>query len=187
MLPRPDCDISTNVCCSTLYDVAQWLLSNVYDVLNPCVESTCSAPLLAYVTHGAGDDGVVDSLMVSIGSTKPSPRSLDDKGRMIGFSLNRTTFRVMLRESGWPMARVQGGDILAPDPVIQNALARHSYAHGEKLYRHLDQMRLERRLMPSTMPLPSFANISGLVPLLPSGGTVGWYVDVELDMQWNNG
>lgn len=185
MLPFDDCGITDDVCCTALFDTADWLLQQVYPVVSACVAtSECIPPLLAYVTLGVGDDGVRDALTVAVGATAPSQVSLDGVGRQVGFSLYRTTYRVQLRESGWPMAQVLGGDIHAPDPVLQNTLARHAYAHGEQMYRKLEQMRLARTLTPTTLPRPSVALLGPLVPLQPQGGVVGFYADVQVDMQW---
>lgn len=186
MLPRGPCPIPDDVCCTTLFDAANYLLCALYEPMRICTHSNNCTPIITgYVTLGVGDDGVTDALTVAVGPTAPSPGSFDRAtGRQVGTSLYRTTYRVMLRESGWPMAHVEGNDVVAPDPVDQHALARHAYAHGEQLLRLLERMRYDRTMHPTDLSQPSIAALGPLVPLLPQGGTIGFYIDVQLDMLW---
>ena len=159
-----------------LYDIATHLLTNVFDALTECYPSECE-PLAAYVTLGNGDDGIKDSLTVSIASVVGSNNT-----RPGGLGLWRSTFNVILRESGWPTARVDGETIVLPSPSEQAAAARPVFAMGEAMHRRLAYMMTHRGLVPGAC---SSATLGLLTPLNPQGGVVGWSVPVVADLPWN--
>lgn len=180
MLPPADCLVSEEVCCTSLFDIANHILAGVYESMLACYQpSFCNGGgLVAYVTMGTGDDLVYDALSVSIVDVRPSTKSVNANG-MSPFQAKVITLEVRLLESGWPMAHEQNGEIYVPDPVIQNAIARHSYAHGERMYSKLTYMATHGELMPPNTVCSS-AVISSLLPIPPAGGTVGWKTTVIL-------
>lgn len=182
MLPNADCLTSDEVCCTTLYDIANNILVGLYEAMLECYQpSFCNAGgLIAYVTMGSGDDLVYDALSVSIGSVRPSDGSVN-RNAMSPFRSLLVTFDVRLIESGWPMAEVENGEIFAPDPVEQNAIARHAYAHGERMYRKLLYMATSGGLMPQGSACTN-AVVDSLFPMNPAGGTVGWRTSVTLTL-----
>lgn len=179
-IPTGDCDEGFDVCCSTLYDIANYLLSEVYDALAGCYPpAPCVDPLRAYVTVSGGDDGQVDVLSVSIGTVAPSASTLPGK-----FGLFRATFEVRLKESGWPTVYADGETIMLPDPVEQAAAARHLYSHGEAIHRRLAYLHFNKMLVPSNIRCTN-ATLGQMSPLTPQGGVVGWVVPVVVDLPWN--
>ena len=184
MLPNGDCVISEEVCCTTLYDVAQHILASLYEAMLDCFQPTACNPggLLAYVTMGEGDDLVLDALTVSIGEIRPSARTVQGT-QMSPFGNYQATINVRLLEAGWPTAYEEDGEIYVPDPVIQNAIARHSYAHGERMYRKLSYMASHGECVPPGTACVS-AVVNSLQPMNPSGGSVGWFTSVTLTLPW---
>lgn len=191
MLPSSasPCEISDDVCCNVLYDTADWLLTNIFDQLCSCYgDDACNSKPIAYVTFGIGDDGIRDALTVAIVSASPSPQTVAGRGGVtVPFGLYRCLFEIRLRESGWPMAHTEGQAVVAPDPVLQNKLARHAFSHGEMMYRKVNSLYQRRLLTPPTFPQCANAIIGELVPLVPLGGVVGFTVQVAIDMPWTWG
>lgn len=182
MLPAADCLTSDEVCCTTLYDIANNILAGLYEAMLECYQPTfCNAGgIIAYVTMGAGDDLVLDALSVSIGSVRISDGTANRNG-MSPFKSLLVEFEVRLIESGWPMVYEEGGEIFIPDPVEQNAIARHSYAHGERMYRKLLHMATSNGLVPQGSACTS-AVVNPLIPMKPAGGTVGWQTSVTMTL-----
>lgn len=186
-LPSQSCEIPSSVCCTTIYDISNFILNTVYDALLDCMPLGCNGEtmkLLHYVTMGQGDDGIADSLTVSFLGAVASSKSSDNTGHSLPVGVSRGSFDVRLRESGWPIVRTEGGIIDAPDPKMQHAIARHAYAHGEKMYRVLRGMVQSRRLTPTALPKPSFGSIGDLRALSPQGGVVGFAATVTADFPW---
>lgn len=184
MLPNDDCVISEQVCCTSLYDIAQHILSGLYEGLLDCFQQTPCNPggLLAYVTMGEGDDLVLDAVTVALTSIEPSYNTVA-RNDTSPFGLYRATFTVRLLESGWPMAFEENGEIFVPDPVIQNAVARHAFGHGERMYRRLTYMASHGECVPTGVAC-SKVEVTSLRPLNPSGGTVGWETTLVLALPW---
>lgn len=179
MIPNTACE-PLDACCVSLYEIANHLLAEAYDAVLTCypTEGDCE-PLAAYVTMGSGDDGIKDALTVTSGSIDASPNT-----RPGVFGLWRATFIVMLRESGWPTAHVDGDAIVLPAPTEQARAAQHVYSMGEALHRRLALLMMNRQLVPDTVSCSNGA-IGSMVPLNPQGGVVGWQIPVIVDLPWN--
>lgn len=184
MLPDPDCVISEEVCCTSLYDIAQHILASLYEAMLECYHPTPCDPgtLLAYVTMGEGDDLVLDALTVSIEEIRPSVNTVAGS-RTSPFGNYQATLKIRLLESGWPMAYEENGEIFVPDPAVQNSISRHSYAHGERMYRKLSYMASHGECVPAGTACVN-AVVNSLQPMAPSGGSVGWVTSVTLTLPW---
>ena len=180
---KVDCIPDEGVCCVELFGVANNVLVAVYDDLRDCYPPSTTDPLVAYVTMGSGDDGVLDSLTVAVTGARPS-----QVGSRVGPLMVRASYEVRLRESGWPMVRVDGTQVFLPDPVAQNEAARQSFAHGERLYRKLLRMR-SRQEFAGDLPALRGANveIGQLLPINPQFGSVGWVVPFTIDFARGGG
>lgn len=178
MIPSSPCEDS-DPCCDSLHNIALHLLSEVYEAVLACYPTGCCEPLAAYVTLGRGDDGLTDALTVSAGTVSPS---LGTQPGSLG--LWRATFTVMLRESGWPTARVEGDAIVLPSAAEQSVASRHVFSMGEAIHRRLAYLSSVRGLVPSGVRC-SNASIGPMVPVAPQGGVTGWQVDVIVDLPWN--
>jgi hypothetical protein len=176
MLPAPGC-VLPEPCCTSIADIAEFLLAEAYDAVSRCLPDDCD-PLQAYLTVGSGDDGIVDAVTVSyndinrLGSTKGT------------VAMHRVTFDVRLRESGWPVVKVEGSVIEMPDPVRQNELARHVFAHSEAMYRRLAFLVRNGLARCGTAVGCRNAEIGRLNPLSPQAGVVGCSVSITVDVPW---
>ncbi len=181
MLPALDCTPSEVVCCPTFYDIGYHILTRAFAAVQPCsAPSPCETVWHTYVTIGDGDDGVMDALSVALMGVGPSSKS-QDTGRLSPIMQIKADYRVRLLDSGWPMVHEDDGVIVQPDPAEQNALARHSYARGEALYRGLLNDVVNGTILPTGMAC-SATTIDRLLPLKPAGGTVGWYTTISLTL-----
>lgn len=186
MLPDGDCLTAQVVCCTSLYDIAYHILAEVHKDLVQCHEpSPCSPGWITYVTMGDGDDAVMDALSVSVVNVRPSPNS-QTGGKLSPASAFLADFRVRILEAGWPMVREENGELFQPDPVEQNALARHAFGHGERMYRTLISKIANGQIVPNGMNCMSPV-LGPLTPIKPAGGTVGWRADVTLTLTWGGG
>lgn len=185
MLPTGGCSPSETTCCTDLFDIANNLLGTVLAALNAClVAGDCpSEGLSAYVTMGAGDDGIQNALTVEFDTAAPTPGSMSASGRPLPIGVSRSVFTVRLRESGWPTVQV-GSKISAPEPVDQHAAARHAFSHGELMYRTLLQMRATNTIVPSTIHGCLNTVVGPLTPLRPLGGIIGFTAQVMVDLPW---
>ena len=186
MLPAGDCVVSESVCCTTLYDIADHILQGIYLALRECSPpSPCNnGGFVAYVTMGDGDDLVLDALSVAITSVTVTDKS-QSGNRLAPMMAVDVRYTVRLMEAGWPMAEEDNGVIYMPDPVEQNAIARHAYAHGERMYRKLAFMASSGDLLPAGMACSS-STLGSLNPMNPSGGSIGFYATVDVRIPWGN-
>ena len=178
MIPTIPCD-TPEACCDSLYAVAAHLLTEVYDALLVCYPTENCQALAAYVTLGLGNDGIPDALTVATTNIDTSPAS-----RPGSFGLWRATYAIILKESGWPVAHVEGDEIVLPSPDLQAAAAAHVYAMGEAMHRKLSRLYTTRNLTPSGVGCTN-ATLGTMFPLAPQGGVVGWQASVTADLPWN--
>lgn len=179
MIPSSTCAADTP-CCLELHSIANHLLVETYDAVMACYPGVeCCPPLSAYVTLGEGDDGIVDSLTVSIRSIASS---VNTRPGQLG--LWRATFAIRLSESGWPTARREGTAILMPEPEAQAVAIRHVLSMGEAIHKRLSNLQTRRGLVPDGIRC-SNASLGGMTPVGPRGGVAGWLVPVTVDLPWN--
>jgi len=177
-IPSAPCGLGSDQCCTSLSDIASHLLSETFDALTECHISDCGEQVLAYVTMGLGDDGVSDSLTVSVGSVNPSA------GTRPGLpGLYRAAFDVRLQESGWPTAYVDGDVVVLPDPVLQASASAYMLSRGEALHRRLAALAANRGLVPAGVRC-SNGSVGALTTIRPQGGVVGWTCQVVVDLPW---
>jgi hypothetical protein len=184
-LPLLDCAESAPPCCSTLHMLATHLLDVVVPGQIECAsEQPCpNKELVAYVQHGTDfDDPLCDSLVVFLTSITSSPGSTSINGTTVLAPVFRASYRVRLRESGWPMVEDDGDTIYVPDPQLVHRQSVHSYAHGERMFRDLANAHAHKRLVPSGC---SVVRIGDFLPLFTSGGCVGWEIEITVDVPWS--
>ena len=175
-LPHEHC-APGNVCCTSLFDAAANLLEIAHTAVVGCSFTECALPeLVGYISMGARiEDPQADYLVVSLQAI--SPTAGDRSGNM-HLPLYRATFQVKLLETGWPMPHGDDEQIIIPDPDLVSNVARHSYAHGEAMYRALANALARKELNPSCNDC--YQTIAPLTPIEPSGGTTGWLTTVTL-------
>ena len=184
-LPPYDCS-PDEVCCDMLYTIAANILEISHTAVTECtVGIPCDLPqIVGYVSVGLRiADPVSDRLVVSLADLGPSPQSADNAGRM-NIPMWRAKYQIQLLESGWPTPQGDLEEIIPPDPNDYAAAAMHSYAHGEKMYRALVVALHQNELNPYQNDA-TFKRIDSLVPVEPSGGSVGWETTVTVDCPLN--
>lgn len=162
--------------CNTLNQIAQHLLERTYAALSTCFSGGCEGEIVAYVTSGQGDDGIMDALTVALLQIDPSPLT-----GPTGSSLWRATFMVLLRESGWPIVRVSEGVPTPPPPEEQAQAIQQLFAHGEAIHRQLSFLKSRNQLSPTPCRQ---ATIGSLLAVFPQGGVAGWSIPVTIDLPW---
>jgi hypothetical protein len=185
-LPYIDCEIPYDVCCDNIFTAAEVILDAVLPAVNSCVTpSKCGdpIPIVGYVSMGTRiEDPVADYVVVSLANLTKSPGSEDQTGKL-HVPVWRAEFQVRLLESGWAMAEEINEEIYVPDPVVTHALARHSYAHGEAMFRAVANLVTSRSASISGSNC-QFHTVSALIPLEPSGGATGWQMTVTMNLRF---
>lgn len=175
MLPLDDCDIPEEPC-SSAWDVGNNILQETRSALAELMAVDCDK-IVSYMTVGTrGDDAIVDALTVSLATV--NQRSTDP-----GVGLQLLNFDVRLRESGWPVASMVGARFVPPDPNLQNALARHVYAHAEVVYKTLLVMQRTNGFAPAGYRMIT-GTVGTLTPLAPTAGVIGFFVPVTVLLAW---
>lgn len=184
-LPLGTCadEISTDVCCRSIFDIAERLrqvaFGTVADCYEPCGEYR------TYVSVGPRvSEAMSDAVLVYITDVTPSIRTRSSTGQTtLGVSLQQAQFEIFLTETGWPM--IEGNElgevIYVPDHELVNAVSRHAYSHAEAMYRAVLNSYQKGLMFP--LPANSHINkveIAGLRPIAPSAHTVGWVIPVAV-------
>ena len=184
-LPLGTCadEISTDVCCSSIYDIAERLRQVAFGAVADCYEP-CES-YRTYVSVGPRvPEPLSDAVLVYITDIAPSSRTRSSTGQTtLGVSLQQARFEIFLTETGWPMidANELGEVIYVPDHELINVVSMHAYSHAEVMYRAV----LESYQKGEMFPLPANSHINkteigGLRPVAPSAHTVGWVIPVAV-------
>lgn len=165
--------------CNSLSTISQHLLEKTYEAISTCFDGGCGAAITAYITTGNGDDGVVDALTVALLGIDPSPLTTNQ-----GPSRWIATFEVRLRESGWPIVRIEGGVAVPPPPAEQAQAAAQLLSHGEAIHRRLSALKSKGQLGGENYVCGAGA-VGTLLPVIPQGGVAGWSILVTIDLPWH--
>lgn len=182
MLPLQECvdQIADTAHCTTLFDIANRIRCVAFDGVKGCGEPECAEGWRSYVTVGPIQDPHGNSLIVSLNSIGASPASRNSGGFMLGAGVHVARFDVILMENGWPMLDTDAGWIMTPDWELINAIAGHSYSHGETMYRSLvDKIQKRSLFMQPTNSHIGGVDISDMRPFGPQGPIVGWQTQVS--------
>lgn len=188
-LPVGSCadDISTDVCCSSVFDVADRLRCIATEAVECCFDASCAdRPFRSYVSVGPSiPEPLGDALIVHLPSLEPSTNSRSNAGTLLGVAVHVGRFDIELRENGWPMPLTNEFSevIQIPDSTMINAIARHAYSHGEKMYRAV----VNALQMKTMFPILDFPNvgkvdIAGLRPIQPAAFAVGWTIPIQVQL-----
>lgn len=180
--------LDTNACvdvvdamCNTIYAYAEHLRCEAMHALDQCfVGGSCRDSIRSYLSLGAGDDGIADSLIVVAGQMVLTAGTVS-----VGPSMWRAPFDIRLRESGYPMAGAADGgrSIAAPDPDAQHRATMLMMSHGEAIHRRMSALKASGSLAPEGYRC-SRGLITGSGPLAPQGGVAGWTVSLQIDLAW---
>jgi hypothetical protein len=192
-LPLVDCadDVPTDVCCPTLYGIADRIRCIATNAVLRCLTGDCAErEFRSIIAMDPHPDFCGDILTVALTSWGVDQASTEN-GRTLPVLLTVADYHVELREAGWPTIELdeQSDLIVQPDADLVNALALHVYAHGESMYRALLDVAARRSFWTSEIGLPTdrFSNfqVSPLRPLPPQLHVAGWQLDVRV--RWNPG
>jgi hypothetical protein len=187
-LPLPECETPLDVCCDKAFLIADRILDIAHTAVTACIpEGDCGGPpIVGYVTVGTRiQDPRSDYLVVSLAGIAPSRRSADTTGRM-QLPIYRASFLVQLLESGWPTPWGDEEQIFTPNPDEFMQAAKHSYSHAEAMYRALHVALTNNDLIPGCRDGSCYAAIGDLIPLEPSGGSVGWETGIVVGFDLGN-
>ena len=99
--------------------------------------------------------------------------------------MQEAQFEIFLTENGWPTPETDelGEVTYVPDSLLINRIARHTYGHGEKMFRAV----LNSVQTGEMFPLPANAHIArvdvgSLQPVQPAAFTAGWTLPVMVQM-----
>jgi hypothetical protein len=190
-LPLQACadDIPTDVCCTSLFDVAD----RIRCIANTAVvaafhESCADREWRSYVTVGQrAAEPLGDALVVYMPALGQSPDSRSPSGKLNSIVLERARFVIFLTENGWPtiVADEMGDVISVPDSNVLHALARHSYGHAEAMYRAIRRAAAKNATSADALfPIATFRNlvqsfeVGDLTPVDPAAFTVGWTLPI---------
>lgn len=175
MLPDYEriCDVPTDPCCTTLWDIADHLLAIALNAVQACTSEGCD-PIQGYVDHGTfAENPYADYVVVSLASigfarSRVAERALQAPRLPILVGL----YQIRLVEEGWPTVVEGDTEIYVPTPAQYHALSMHSYAHGERMFRALANAHVRKQLSPDGRC--AYQELSSMTPIEPSGGQVGW-------------
>lgn len=188
-LPLDACahNIPTQVCCQSVWDVADRLRCVAFEAVCECLDPSCAdAEFRSYVSIGPSiPEPLGDALVVHLLDMSPSGGSRTPVGNLQRVSLQLARFEIYLTENGWPTPREDelGEVIEVPEGALLNRLSRHSYGHAEKMYRAV----LNGVQTGTMFPVPANAHIgrvdvAGLQPVQPAAFAVGWTIPVTVQM-----
>lgn len=190
-LPIGNCadDIPSAVCCDSIFDIADRLRAVAYSSVMACLPETCEG-FRSYVTVGdRPSEPIGDALVVSIIDSVPTSQSRSSTGQTtLGATIQQARFDIWLTENGWPQARVDelGNVISVPPADLIHAVALHSYAHAEAMYRGVLEAYAKRTLFPqATFRNIHKVDIAGLFNVRPAAFTVGWRIPVTVQYMFN--
>ena len=187
-LPVATCadEVPTDACCTTLFDVANRLRSVVTAALCECFEGGCAdREFRSFVSVGPQiEDPLGDCLIVHMPRITVSALSNTAQGALLPVAVHVADFEIRLLETGWPMIEINDAEemIYIPDSEFVNAMARHVYSHGERMYRAIVDGIQHNTLF--TMATSDVAKIrlADFTPIQPSGELAGWTVTVQVEL-----
>lgn len=177
-LPRSDCDISGDVCCTSIYDAISAVVGVAHAGVVACLGEALCDSVTGYVSIAQPNNPTGDYVagwMVSMDARAGANAA--QQGMML--VVPTLTIGIRLMETGYPMVN-EGGGGTVPSFNQLNAISLHAYSHAEMMYR-----RVLNALVTRQISCCGFQAIGPLVPVEPSGGLVGYQftVTVTLDLR----
>ena len=186
-LPIEACaaDVPTQVCCSTLWDIAERMRVVCCAAIEECMDPSCAdREFRSYVAHGPEvEEPLGDALVVVLAETAITYGRAPGQDGPPG--VDGTRYEVRLYENGWPTIRAnEAGEIVeVPDTDLIHRLSRHSYGHGEKLYRTVrNGVQTGSLFPPATFAHVGKGSNLAMRPLRPEGYMVGWAVRLDIQV-----
>jgi hypothetical protein len=186
-LPVASCadEVPTQTCCTTLYDVAARLCYVTTSAVCECFDPSCAdRDFRSFVSVGPQiEDPIGDSLIVHMPRIGSSPASSNSIGALLPAAVHIADFEIRLLEFGWPTIEMDDMEqtISIPDAAYVNAISRHVYGHGERMYRALVDGIQHNTLVTLPAGFTGKLHLGDLVPQT-SGQLVGWNITVRLQI-----
>lgn len=193
-MPSAGCaaDISSDVCCDTWYLIGERIRTVAFAGVCTCIEPGCGdREFISHQTEGDIYSILGDSLAITFvraGITQPRPG-----GRVGPTPMTTLTYRLELRENGWPLpatADDQRQVLVAADWQMLHALSAHARGHAEKMWRSVAHaaattMPADRMFSPSLHPfiMEGRIGVGDITPLPNLGPQVGYQMVVTVDIQ----
>jgi hypothetical protein len=175
----PQSAIPAEVCCDTLWRVAEDILHTAHDAVAGCLPEPLCDQLAHFISVAEPTHPPGDYVSVWLQAVDPAPGTVTRAGRVNLMPRPRGVFGVKLIETGWPMIASTDGGFTLPEPEVMHMLAKHSYAHAELMMRAVYNSFRER-----TSPGRScgFLATGALEPTQREVGRLGWRFTLTLDI-----
>lgn len=192
-LPSADCPAAVpgDLCCDTTALMAARIRTVAFQAITECNDPACNdREFRSYVSHGPRiQEPLGDALVVHRRDLRPSLGSNNARGRLLRVGVHEAEFRVVLFENGWPMLEVhdETQEIVVPDSDLVDAVAQHSMAHSERVYRDLIDGIQRKTLFPeSTNPHIGEIVASGMSEMQPTSFIAPWEMTVTVEVTLGN-
>jgi hypothetical protein len=176
-LPDATCAVPTDVCCTSIFDVAETIAIVAYDAVAECLDAEDCTRLGWYVSVNEPSYAKGDYVGVWLQSMIPRPGTGTTRANFL--PRPQATFGVKLIESGWPT--ITGNDEVGRVPSIEvmHAIAKHSYGHAERMLRAVyDNYRARDGISQAC----GFQSIGALRPTTRDANLCGWSFDLSLEI-----
>lgn len=193
-MPLPlsyDCSDCVEVCCDTLFVLADRLRIVAADAVNACLPVDVCGEIDSFVAVGfEAEDPIGDSISVTVVNVQDAVDSTTNE-QAGPLALVRADLVLRLLESGYPMLlSTDGENILAPDRAEVHLASKHSMAHAEAMLRAI-RNGLRRPAIPMFRPFVPPGTIFGVVPqpmrpIPPQMGLVGWTLTLGVRVALGN-
>jgi hypothetical protein len=184
-IPTASCaeDIPDNVCCDTTWMIGDRIRTVAWAGLQSCDKGCSERTFRSYTTIGSRiEEPLGESLVVAMTDLDVRP---DASGQTGMFLVHVATYRVELRENGWPMVEHDESEniIFVPDSRMINALSRHVQSHGEKVWRAVtDGVARQTLFRPGRNPHVYSTTVTTMRPIGPEAFQAGWGFGVRVEM-----
>lgn len=176
--------IGSDVACDTTWLIGERIRTVAFSGVCGC---NCSQPFRSFTSIGTIiQDPLGDSLiiaMISLGAAATTGR-----GATLPAVTHVAQFRLELRDNGWPVVQRDESErvISFPDSSLVNAVSKHAQSHGEMMYRSIVNAVQMHTLFAGSANghvIAESIGVSPIVPINPSGGQVGWGINVNVPLR----
>jgi hypothetical protein len=175
-LPTQDCGPveTADLCCTTLWDLANGVLATVVPFMEDCIVPVECAPAMRYfVSIGRPETWQSDFLALyleNIRLDQSSQRNLS----MLTSPIILGQFRFLLTESGYPGLVQVGEEFYTPNDDTMHLASSHGYSHAQAMLRGLLSYA-------GANDCKKFL-LRDLQPTRPEAGHAGWTLGFDLEL-----
>ncbi len=175
-LPTQDCGPveTADLCCTTLWDLANGVLATVVPFMEDCIVPVDCAPEMRYfVSVGRPETWQSDFLALYLENIRVDQLSVRNQ-TMLTPPIIMGQFRFLLTESGFPSAVQEGDKIYVPNDETLHLAAHHSYSHAQAMLRGLLSYFSANDCRKSLL--------RDFQPTRPEVGHAGWTIGFDLEL-----